>query len=46
MTILVTNDYKTYVNDPTDDDFTRKARDLFNAKPLKAKNGESILNVP
>ena len=34
LTLLMTKEYKAYVDNPTNADAAKKARDLFKAKPL------------
>ena len=46
LSLLMTKEYKAYVDNPTDANAAKKARDLFKAKPLKDKNGDLVLNVP
>ena len=39
MKILMMQEYKNYVNDPTNKDYAKLARDLFKAKPRRDKEG-------
>ena len=46
LSLLMTKEYKAYVDNPTDANAAKKARDLFKAKPLRDKNGDLVFHVP
>ena len=46
LSILMTEEFKAYVDNPTNADAARKARDLFKTKPLRNKEKELVFNVP
>ena len=46
MTLLMSDEYKAYVDDPTNDQIASTARDLFKAQPLRNNLGELMFNVP
>ena len=46
MTLLISDEYKAYVDDPTNDQIASTARDLFKAQPLRDSHGELVFNVP
>ena len=46
MSILMSNKYKAYVNNPTDEKIASTAGGLFKAKPLRYSKGQILFNVP
>ena len=46
MEILTAQIYINYVNDPTNVDYTKHARDLFQVKPRRDKDGNLLFHVP
>ena len=46
MKIVMTTEYKNYVDDLTSNNFARNASNLFKAKPCGDKSRELILNIP
>ena len=46
MSLLNHPSYKAYVNNPTDDQIAKKARDLFKVKPRRNNLDELLFNVP
>ena len=46
LSLLMTEEYKACVDNPTNADAAKKARDLFKTKPLRNKESELVFNVP
>ena len=46
LSLLMTEEFKAYVDNPTNADAAKKARDLFKTKPFRNKESELVFNVP